>query len=84
MASHTDKVWGYQAVLAAITAVNQLRDEIRNAHEGFGEVGIPLVSLKYTAKIHKWLLEQKEILEQELGLAETVDQYGEPLEKETP
>lgn len=77
------KVRGYQAVLGAITAVNQLRDEIIKARDGFGQIGIPDESLKYTSRIHCWLLEHKETLERELGLAATVDQYGEPLEKET-
>lgn len=79
MPKRMGKIRGYQAVLAAITAVNQLRDEIRNAREGFGEIGIPRVSLAYTAEIHKWLLGHKETLEEELGLAATMDQYGNSL-----
>lgn len=80
MIDRSAKVRGYQSVLVGITAVNQLHDAIVLARDGF-EIAMPDESLKYTSRIHCWLLEHKKALEQELGLAETVDQYGESLDK---
>ncbi len=74
------QVRAYQEILAGIAFVNQLRDAIIVARDGCG-IAIPQNATQYTAEIHCWLLEHKEMLEQELGLAATVDQYGEPLEK---
>lgn len=80
MIDRSAKVRGYQEILTAIASVNQLRDAIIVARDGCG-IAIPANATQYTAEIHFWLLEHKEMLEQELGLAETVDQYGEPLNK---
>lgn len=84
---HTSQTLGYQKVLTAIELVAQLQHTIVVIRDGCG-IAIPTDAMQYTTKIHSWLLEHKEMLEEELRLAATVDQYGNPLyrcpECETP
>jgi hypothetical protein len=73
------KVRGYQQIIAAEIAANQLRHAIHMARDAHG-VAIPTDATVYIARIAGWVEKAKEGLEVDLGLAEARDQYGEVCE----
>lgn len=72
---------GYKATLHGIALVCTLRDVLIHARDGFAQLDIPQDATLYTARIHMWLDRERRRLEKELGLAQEVDQYGEPLDE---
>lgn len=76
----TDMVRGHEHLIVANAALEQLRHAIHMARGAHG-VPIPADTTIYVARIAEWIGEHKEALKKELGLAETHDQYGNPLDK---
>ena len=62
-----DATEGYKQVLRAIIALDNMHDAIRMATDGHG-LGIPTDWRLYCSKMRRWLYDERDMLEQSLGL----------------